>query len=147
MRQFRFRLERVAQWQLQVCHVEEENTRLCVLAVSETEEKLAQLRTDRLAAEQDLLSHRAIAATELKAWARFRIRVVAQERLLSAQRQSRIQALQEQRQKLLAERNRLRRIERIRERALQRHTEQMNKELEALALECHLSKWDSAARL
>jgi hypothetical protein len=47
----------------------------------------------------------------------------------------------------MAERNRLRLIEKLRERALADYTLAADRELEALALECHLAKWVSNSLL
>ena len=143
MQPFRFRLERVFEWQRTVCHLEEEKTRLCQFAIAETEEKLAQLKADSLATEHELLKLPAIAAAELKALAHFRLKVVRQGRALAAEKQTRVQALETQTQKLLAQRHRLRLIEKLRERALDEYTLAADRELETLALECHLSKWVS----
>jgi flagellar biosynthesis chaperone FliJ len=143
MQPFRFRLERVFEWQQTVCRLEEEKTRLCRLAIAETEEKLAQLKAGSLATEHELQKRPAISAADLKALAEFRIKVIRQGRALAAEKQARLQALEKQTQKLLAERHRLRLLEKLRERALEEYTQAADRELEALALECHLSKWVS----
>jgi len=143
MQPFRFRLERVFEWQRTVCHLEEEKTRLCRFAIAETEEKLAQLKADSLATEHELLKLPAIAAADLKALAQYRLKVIKRGRALAGEKQTRVQALETQTQKLLAERHRLRLIEKLRERALDAYTLAADRELETLALECHLSKWVS----
>jgi hypothetical protein len=143
MQPFRFRLERVFEWQQTVCRLEEEKTRLCRLSIAETEEKLAQLKADCLATEHELLKRPAMAAADLKALAEFRIKAIRRGRVLAAEKQTRVQALEKQTQKLLAERHRLRLIEKLRERALDEYTLASDRELETLALECHLSKWVS----
>jgi len=141
MQPFRFRLERVFEWQRTVCRLEEEKTRLCRFAIAETEENLARLKADSLATEHELLKRPAIAATDLKALAEFRLKVNRQGRVLAAEKQTHVLALERQTQKLLAERHRLRLIEKLRERALDEYTLASDRELETLALECHLSKW------
>jgi hypothetical protein len=143
MQPFRFRLERVFEWQQKVCRLEEEKTRLCRFAIAETEEKLAQLKADSLATEHELLKLPAIAAADLKALAQYRLKVIKRGRALAGEKQTRVQALETQTQKLLAERHRLRLIEKLRERALDAYTLAADRELETLALECHLSKWVS----
>jgi hypothetical protein len=143
MQPFRFRLERVFEWQQTVCHLEEEQTRLCRLALAETEEKLAQLKAGSLATEHELFKRPTLSAADLKALAEFRLKVVKQGRALAAEKQARSQAVEKQTQKLMAERNRLRLIEKLRERALADYTLTADRELETLAAECHLSKWVS----
>ena len=145
MQPFRFRLERVFDWQQTVCRLEEEKMRLCRFAIAETEEKLAQLKAGSLATEHELFQRPALTAADLKALAEFRLKVIKQGRTLAAEKQARIQALEEQTQKLLAERHRLRLIEKLRERALGEYTRAADRELETLALESHLSKWTANA--
>ena len=150
MQPFRFRLERVFDWQQTVCRLEEEKMRLCRFAIAETEEKLAQLKAGSLATEHELFKRPtlpAISASDLKALAEFRLKVIKQGRALAAEKQARIQALEKQTEKLQAERHRLRLIEKLRERALADYTLAANRELETLALECHLSKWVSNSLL
>ena len=141
MQPFRFRLQRVYEWQQTVCRLEEEKTRLCQFAIAETEERIAQLKADSLATEHELLKRPAMTAADLKALAEFRLKVIKQGRALAAEKQARIQALEKQTKKLLAERYRLRLMEKLRERALHEYTLSADRELETLALDCHLSKW------
>jgi hypothetical protein len=116
---------------------------VCRFAIAETEEKLAQLKAGSLATEHELFKRPAITAADLKALAEFRLKTIKLGRALAAEKQVRIQALEKQTQKLLAERHRLRLIEKLRERALAEYTLAADRELETLALECHLSKWVS----
>ena len=145
MQPFRFRLERVFDWQQTVCRLEEEKMRLCRFAIAETEEKLAQLKAGSLATEHELFKRPALTAADLKALAEFRLKAIKQGRALAAEKQERVKALETQTQKLLAERHRLRLIEKLRERALGEYTRAADRELETLALECHLSKWTANA--
>jgi hypothetical protein len=144
MQGFKFRMQRVLQWQVKMCHLEEEGTRLCRLAVTEGEERIAQLRAEALAAEQDVLGHQAIAASDLIALARYRAQVAGRGRDLEARRQAVLAALEEQLRKLEVARRQLQRIETFRDRSLLEHNLTLNRELEALALECHLSRWVTA---
>ena len=143
MQPFRFRLQRVFDWQQTVCRLEEEKMRLCRFAIAETEEKLAQLKALSLATEHELSKRPALTAADLKALAEFRLKAIKQGRVLAAEKQARIQALDQQTQKLVAERHRLRLIEKLRERSLDAYTVAAGRELETLALESHLSKWVS----
>ena len=145
MQGFKFRLQRVLQWQVKVCHIQEEGARLCRLAVAEQEERIAQLRAESLVVEQELLGHHAIAASDLVAVARYRNRVVSRGRDLEAARQSVVAALEEQMRTLVAARRQLQRIETLRDRSLFEHNLVVNRELEALALESHLSRRVSSA--
>src|SRR5437879_425283 len=138
MTPFRFRLQRVLQWQLKVCRLEEEKVRTCLSAVAESAEKLAQLQADTIGVEQELALHLVFSATELNARAQFRIQAVDGEKRLIAVKLARSRELDEQRGKLMAERHRLRLLEKLRERAVTEHRKLADQELEALALESHL---------
>jgi hypothetical protein len=141
MQPFRFRLQRVLAWQLKVCRVQEENVRLCRYAVAETEARIAQLRADLAAIEQEALSRRALQAADLAAVERFRLMSIRSGRKLETRKQEQVRELEKQLQNLIAERRRLQMIERFRERAEEQYEQAANRELETLALESHLSKW------
>ena len=145
MRRFQFRLQRVLQWQMKVCHLEEEGTRLCRIAVIEGGERIAQLKAESLVAEQELLGHLAITAADLRALAQYRVEVLRRGRELESRQQSLVAALEEQTRRLMAARRQLQRIETLRDRALVEHNLTVDKELEALALESHLARRASSA--
>ena len=145
MQRFHFSLERVLEWQVKVCHAEEEKLRLWLLAVSETEEKLVRLKADSMATEHESLKHESIPAEDLNALGRYRVRVTRNQRELKLKREEQLHATGEQMQKLSDERQRLHLIEKLRERALHEHTIAVDRELEALALDSHLAKWISGA--
>lgn len=140
MQGFKFRLQRVLQWQVKVCHLEEEGTRECRLAVTETEHRIAQLESESLVAEQELWHRHDIAASELMALGEYRVQVVRRGRELEGQRQLLVAALEEQMRKLTAARRQLQQIETLRERSLLDHNLAVNRKLEELALESHLSR-------
>ena len=70
---FRFRLQRVFDWQSKVCLLEEEKVRLGRYAVAETEARIAQLRADLTAIEREALSPHALQAADLAALDRYRL--------------------------------------------------------------------------
>jgi hypothetical protein len=145
MQAFRFRLQRVLDWQLKVCRIEEENVRLHRVAVADTESRMAQLRADLLSVEQEALGRSALLASELAALDRFRLMSLERARRLTAQRQEQLQQLERQLQKLMAERRRLELLGKFRERALTDYTVAAGRELEALALDNYLARWVRSA--
>ena len=147
MQRFAFRLERVLQWQIKVCHLAEEELRLARLAVSETDAAVMRLKSDCLAIEHDLLNRNLIASPDLKSLARHRVKAAQDERSLQLRKQTQLQVVEDRRTRLSSERNRLRLIEKLRERAAREHSIAVERELEALALESHLSRRVTAAHL
>lgn len=146
MQQFRFRLQRVLQWQERLCRLEEDKLRQCLAAVSETEEKLAHLAAERVAIEQELASQPALSPADLYALDEYRRRAVSERQALDKEHNARLSLATVQRDKLLAERRKLQVIEKLRERALQEHNRALDRETEALSLESYLSTWVSGKR-
>jgi flagellar export protein FliJ len=136
---FRFRLQRVLDWQQKVCQAEEEKLRLRMLDLAHCKEKLARLAARSVAMEQEFLGQRALVPPDLKAFAEFRRSTVKERRELVHEQEKKDALVAEQRQKLLAERRKLQVFEKLRERALSEHTAAADRELEALGLESYLS--------
>jgi hypothetical protein len=135
----------VLQWQMNVCQLKENDVRLSLLAISNADQRIAQLRAASLAAEHDALSHPALTSADLIALARFRIRMTKDHEALEALKSKLLQTLKEQRENLRAERRRLRLLEKLRSRSLEEYALAANRESEELATECHLSRWVSKA--
>lgn len=139
MQSFRFRLQRVLDWQQKVCQAEEETLRIRLLEVAHCQEKLAKLAARSVAMEHEFLGQRAMAPRDLKAFAEFRRGTVKERRELVHEQEKREALVAEQRQKLLAERRKLQVFEKLRERAWSEHTAAADRELETLGLESYLS--------
>ena len=146
MQQFRFRLQRVLQWQERVCRLEEEKLRQSTALASQTEEKLAQLAAQRVAIEQEFSTQPILAPTDLQALGEYRRKAVTERQALELERGMRLAAVAAQRQKLIAERRKMEIIEKLRERALQEHTRAADREYEALSHESYLAAWTSRRR-
>jgi LPS O-antigen subunit length determinant protein (WzzB/FepE family) len=135
----------VLQWQMKVCQLKENDVRLTLLAISNVDRRIEQLRAASLAAEQDALSHPALTSADLVALARYRIRVIRDHEALAARKSGLVQTLKQQRESLTAERQRQRLLEKLRTRSLAEYAFEANRESEELATECHLSRWVSQA--
>jgi len=140
MQSFKFRLDRVLRWQFDICRLKEGNVRTCRLAVHAAEEAIACLQVNRLAAEQTIRNESALPGPDLHAWARYFASLDQKRRELQAELRGLARALEEAVSQLMAERRRLRQIELIRCRALREHTLALEREIETVALESHLSK-------
>jgi hypothetical protein len=136
---FRFRLQRVLEWQQKVSQAEEEKLRLRLLELANCQEKLAKLAARSVAMEHEFLEQRAMVPRDLKAFAEFRRSTVKERRELLREQEKREALLAEQRQKLLSERRKLQVFEKLRQRAWSEHTAEAERELEALGLESYLS--------
>lgn len=141
MAPFRFRLQRVLQWQERICHLEEEKLRQLAAELAETEGKLARLAAERVSIEQEFAGHVTLSPRDLQALAQYRHRAVAERQALEREREGRFAALAGQRDKLLAERRKLQVIEKLRDRALQEHTRAVDREIETVSHESYLSTW------
>jgi len=146
MQQFRFRLQRVLQWQERVCRLEEEKLRQSTALASQTEEKLAQLAAQRVAIEQEFSTQAVLAPADLQALGEFRRKAVAVREALEREQKARLAAVAVQREKLIAERRKMEIIEKLRERALQEHTRAADREAEALSHESYLAAWTTRRR-
>ena len=139
MRPFRFRLERLRNWQEKVCRTEEEKLRLCLARVAEAREELMSLERQCASSEKDFQAQTRIGPSDLKALAEFRR--AARNELMGLEREekARQSAVAQQQQQLLTERRKLEVLEKLRRRALTEYQAEADRELEALGLESHLA--------
>ena len=138
---FRFRLQRVLQWQERICRLEEEKLRQFAAEVAETEAKLARLAAERVSIEQEFAGHASLSPRDLQALAHYRRRAVNERLALEQERDARLAAVAGQREKLFAERRKVQVIEKLRDHALQEHTRAADRETETVSQESYLSTW------
>ena len=138
---FRFRLQRVLQWQERICRLEEDKLRQFAAEVAETEAKLSRLAAERVSIEQEFGEHASLSPRDLQALAQYRHRAAIQRLTLEQEREGRVAVLTGQREKLLAERRKLQVFEKLRDRALQEHTRAVDREIEMVSYESYLSTW------
>jgi hypothetical protein len=139
VQRFRFRLQRILDWQRKVCQMEEEQLRQRLAEAAETHEKLAQLAVKSAAIEQECLNQERLAPADLKALAEFRRKTVTQRRLLGSEQAARQAAVTVQGDKLRTEKKTLQIYEKLRERGHSEYVLAADRELEALGLESYLS--------
>lgn len=138
---FRFRLQRVLQWQERICRLEEDKLRNCAADLAETDGKLARLAAERVSIEQEFAGHASLSPRDLQALAQYRRRAAIERLTVEQEREGRLVALAAQREKLLAERRKMQIIEKLRDRALQEHTRAVDREIETVSHESYLSTW------
>ncbi len=141
MRSFEFRLERAFQWQQKQRKMAEEEVRLSTLSIAETDERIAKLTSLRAAADQDVIGRQTVTAADLFALAQFRQRVKRDAAALAKIRFGQLRVLELQRGRLTAEERRERQLEKLRGRAMAEYKRELDREIEAVASECHLAKW------
>lgn len=137
---FRFRLQRILDWQQRASQMEEEKLRYRLAELAETRQSLAQLAELSAAAERDFVSQHSLAPADFRALAEFRRKTIAGRQALEREEVERQKAADEQRLKVLGERRRLRIFDKLRERALAEHTREASRQLEELGLESFLAR-------
>ena len=145
MQRFQFRLERALEWQRNQRKLAEEEVRLSLLAIAETDQRAATLKALRAAVDQDVITRPAVTAADLSALARFRNRAKRDAAGLARRKSEQVQVLDRHRVRLTNEHRRERLFEKLRERALSEYTRELDREMEALAAECHLARWTAQA--
>ena len=139
MQSFRFRLQRVLDWQQKICQAEEEKLHQRLGDLAHCQEQMAKLAARSVAMEQEFLGRRAMVPPDLKAFAEFRRTTIRERHELAREHAKQEALLAEQRQKLLTERRKLHVFEKLRERAWNDYSLAADRELEVLGLESYLS--------
>lgn len=146
MQKFRFRLERVLAWRRAESELEEHKLRRLSAELDQIERTRAQVALERTTAERGLLRESAISGADLSAHAAYLARLDRQERVLRQRRQERERLVSEQHQRLTEARRRLRLLEKLKVRAFAEWQAAAYRELEELAAESHLVRWNAGAR-
>lgn len=140
---FRFRLERVLEWQRKNLEREKRVTADCHRLVAEALEAIARLHADHLIIEREWLEKKAISGADAASLGRYRLGVQKAERTLLAERERRQGELQKQTAKMLEVQRKLRVLENLRSRKAGEFHYLANRELEQTATESHLALWNS----
>ena len=140
---FRFRLERVLEWQRKNLEREKRVTADFHRMVAETLEAIARLHADHLIIEREWLEKKAISGADAASLGRYRLGVQKAERTLLAERERCQGELQKQTAKMLEVQRKLRVLENLRSRKASEFNYLANRELEQTATESHLALWNS----
>jgi hypothetical protein len=139
MQPFHFRLDRVLHWQRRTWHGEKDKLEQLAAALLETRGRQAQLVARSARTEREFLEEPHIAPADLKALAEFRRQQQVEEARMGREMNDRQAAVARQRERLVAERRKLEALEKLRARAWSEYQMELDKELEALALESHMA--------
>lgn len=141
MKRFVFRLESVLRWRRS--QFEHEQNRLRELAAERDRIRLRlrELDEDRRRQEHELLASGVLSGAELSALDAWRQRQRAERERCEQALGEAERRVAEQRERLLAARRRLRLLEKLKERRYAEWQAEADREMEALAAECHLARW------
>jgi flagellar export protein FliJ len=141
---FRFRLESVLEWYRRQCEIEKERLAACLTVLKGARDSLACLEAERTAIERDILSRASLPATDLVALGLYRLRARARHLELTEEIHRREFAAAEQTAKYAAAERRQKLVEQLRERRRLEYVYAEDRELEKLAGEAYLGRWNRA---
>lgn len=142
MRNFQFRLERVLDWYGNQFQVEQARLSVAMASLQEIQQNIARFHAECLSVEHDIIGRRDIPARDFPALGLYRLRARKTEQEFSQELQRREQSVKDQMQRVQEAQRRLRLLEKLRDRRLSEHRYLENKELETLAAESFLAKWE-----
>jgi hypothetical protein len=142
MRAFEFPLARALAWRLTQLELQENKLRQ--LAATVEEMVLAAVRLDlvKSRAEQTVRESSAVEAGDLWALAAYRQRLIAERQALDQRRTACEREVAAQRQKVLEAQRQCRLLEKLEERRRTEWRLEADRELESLAAESHLARWN-----
>lgn len=142
MTSFRFRLEKVLEWRRLQLEQEESSFRQQAAALAVLDRKIAELQASGVRAELQVREWSPVAGADLAALGSYRSNVRQQQSRLAVQRQEYARQLAARQQSLLEAQRRCRLLERLHERRLREWREGLHRELQELASESYLARWN-----
>ena len=143
MNAFRFPLQKVLDWRKTELGIEEARYRRQIEMLAEIDRERARLEGAGAAAEEQVREWNPVVGGELSALGSFRLHMKHREFALAQPRAECLQKIAAQQQAMLAARRRLRLLERLRERRLAEWTSARDREVEELASESYLARWNT----
>lgn len=142
MTSFHFRLEKVLEWRRIELEQEEARFRSQSDALAAIDRRRAELEAGGIRAEVQVREWNPLAGNDLTALSAYRAHVRRSESRLSAERQACQGALAERKVALLEAQRRCRLLERLKERRHAEWREGVDRELQELASESFLARWN-----
>jgi flagellar export protein FliJ len=140
---FRFRLEKVQEWQRVQRELIESRIKQSLRALQHTDSAIAQVKAARVAADEELLTSGTIAGQLLSALSAYRARLRNQQRNLLQTRQQQEKQLEEQRGLWAEKERRCRLMDKLESRQREDFEYQAGRELENFASESYLGRWQA----
>ena len=147
MRSFRFRLDRVLEWYRNQFDLEQARLAMTMTALHNAQQDVARFHAECLAVERDVIGRSEIQARDFPALGLFRLRAKQTELELNQELHKRESAVRDQMQRTQDAQRRLRLLEKLRDRRQAEYRYLEEKELEDLAAEAFLAKWDRPSGL
>ena len=146
MSTFRFRLEKVQEWQRLQRELLESRIKQLLRSLQHTDSAIAQLKAARVVADEELLTSETIGGQFLSALSAYRARLRNQQRNLLQTRQQYEKQLEEQRGLWADKERRCRLMDKLESRQRAGFQYQADRELENFASEAYLGRWQSRRR-
>ncbi|MFN7993854.1 MAG: flagellar FliJ family protein [Bryobacteraceae bacterium] len=138
---FRFRLEKVLQWQEKQRQMEEMRIRKLSQDLEQNKSAFARLQADRVAIEQQVLCGKQVSPADLVALGSFRIRMEKQATDLRQRRDECERQLNERRAEWFEMRRKCRLYEKLKARRQKEFDAEADRESERFATENYLARW------
>jgi regulator of protease activity HflC (stomatin/prohibitin superfamily) len=142
MRSFKFRLERVLDWYGNQFQLEQARLATAMVSLHAIQHSIARFHAECLSVERDIIGRRDIPGRDFPALGLYRLRARKLEHEFSQELQRREQAMRDQMQRVQEAQRRVRLVEKLRERRQAEHRYLEEKEIETLAAEAFLARWD-----
>ncbi len=142
MNAFRFRMEKVLEWRRLQLEQEEARFRQQAAALSALDRSRAELEAAGIRAEVEVREFRPLAGADLRALGAYRVDVRRRETRLADQRLECTRELAVRQQALLEAQRRCRLLERLKERRLAEWRKGLDRELQEVASESFLARWN-----
>jgi hypothetical protein len=146
MHGFRFRLQRVLEWETEQLEAERNRTSQCYAALAITREKAMRLRAEHLAVEQELQRERVLSASDVLPLQGYRAGVRKRERQFAIELQERQRELDSQVARLERQERKVKLIENLKSRHLEEHRVAADQEVERIASDSYLARWGEVRR-
>jgi flagellar biosynthesis chaperone FliJ len=143
---FRFRLERVLDWQQTILEREKVRAAKCHRLMQEVRDAIERLHAEHLMIEREWLDKKAIPGSDAASLGLYRLGVRKAERALLTEQERRGRDLSQQMARMLEAQRKLRVLENLRGRKMSEYTYLRDRELEQLAAESHLAVWGAHNR-
>jgi hypothetical protein len=142
MNPFRFRLEKVLEWRRLQLEQEEARFRRQSALLAEIDRSRADLEAAGVHTEAQVRQWNPVEGRDLAALGAYRVEIRRQQDRMAEARREAVRQLADQQQKLLEAQRRCRLLERLKERRLAEWREGFDRELQELASESFLARWN-----
>jgi hypothetical protein len=145
MKNFHFPLEKALEWRRVELEIEEARFKQLSAELAGLDRQRAEIEAQGLRAEIQVREWSPIAAADLTALGAYRLRVKSEEAAIARRREECSRKAADQQMQMLEARRRCRLLERLKARRLAEWTASRDREIEELAAESYLARWQGSA--